>query len=65
MQKILRLQPVIARIGISRSNLYAKVGRNEFPAPIKLGARAVGWIEQEIDDWISNQIEQSRKSNNS
>ena len=33
-----------------------------FPQPIRLGARAVGWIESEVDAWIREQIAASRSS---
>jgi len=28
-----------------------------FPKPIKLGARAVGWLESEIEEWLQARIE--------
>jgi prophage regulatory protein len=31
-----------------------------FPKPVSLGAKAVGWIEAEVDEWITAQIERSR-----
>lgn len=58
--KILRLNEVIARTGRSRSSIYADIDRGEFPKPIKLGARAVGWLEKEIEAWISQRVVQSR-----
>ncbi len=57
---ILRCKQVQARIGLSRSTIYLRVAERTFPKPVSLGARAVGWIEAEIDAWVSNQIEQSR-----
>jgi len=59
-QRILRLNEVIARTGRSRSSIYADIDREEFPKPIKLGLRAVGWLESEIDNWIQGRIEKSR-----
>jgi prophage regulatory protein len=58
---ILRLPAVKARVGLSRSTLYLKISRGEFPPPIDLGERAVGWLEFEVDEWISQQIQNSRK----
>ena len=58
---ILRLPEVLTRIGLSKSTLYARIAENTFPKPINLGARAVGWLEDEIDAWLSQQIEISRK----
>ena len=59
---ILRLPAVKNRTGLSRSMLYAKVAEGTFPRPISLGARAVGWVDTEVDAWVSGRIEQSRKA---
>jgi prophage regulatory protein len=59
--QILRLPTVKARTGLSRSTIYLRMSEGTFPAPISLGSRAVGWIEQEINDWLAQQIETSRK----
>jgi prophage regulatory protein len=60
--QILRLPAVKARTGLSRSNLYLKISRGEFPKPISLGMRAVGFLETDVEDWIARQIESSRKA---
>lgn len=60
MATILRLPQVKERTGLSRSTIYHKVAKGKFPAPISLGARAVGWLETEVDGWIARQIEASR-----
>lgn len=66
--RILRRKQVESRIGLSRSSIYAKLDKkspqhdSSFPAPVALGGRAVGWVESEIDAWLSRQIEQSRKA---
>jgi prophage regulatory protein len=70
---ILRRKQVEARTGLSRSTLYSKMRRDPkrpreydptFPLPITLGkgAKAVGWIESEIDAWLTAQVEDSRKT---
>lgn len=51
--KILRLPLVIDKTGLSRSTIYLKVSKDEFPRPLKLGLRASGWIEEEIDQWLT------------
>lgn len=58
---ILRLPAVKARTGLSRSTIYLRVSEGNFPKPISLGGRAVGWIESEVNDWLNHQIETSRK----
>ncbi len=61
---ILRLPTVKARTGLSRSTIYLRISEGRFPKPISLGSRAVGWIEAEINDWLNQQIEASRKAVN-
>jgi prophage regulatory protein len=58
---ILRLPSVISVTGLSRSTIYQKIKTNDFPKPINLGPRAVGWLQSEIDDWIALKVEQARK----
>ena len=58
---ILRRKQVEARTGLSRSTIYERIKAGTFPAPISIGAKAVGWIEGEIDSWLTAQVEKSRK----
>lgn len=60
--RILRLAEVCQRVGLSRSSVYKFVGNADFPQPIPLGARAVGFIESEIEEWIQSRIDASRSS---
>ena len=59
---ILRLPAVKACTGLSRSTIYLRISEGNFPKPVSLGGRAVGWIETEIQDWLEKQIEASRKA---
>ena len=60
---ILRLNQVKARTGLSRSTIYALIKKGRFPAQVLLcGGRAVGWIEQEINEYLARQIEASREA---
>ena len=60
INSILRRKQVEARTGLSRSTIYLRIKEGSFPKPISLGARAVGWLEFEINEWLDNQIKQSR-----
>ena len=51
---ILRLPEVIARTGLSRTNVYRRIAAGTFPAPVALGPRAVGWRESDIIEWIES-----------
>lgn len=59
--RILRLPTVMGRTGLSRSTIYLRIKEGAFPKPVNLGARAVGWVEAEIQEWLQQQIEASRK----
>ena len=57
---ILRLPQVKARTGLSRSTIYLRISEGTFPKPVSLGARAVCWIDLEIQEWLNQRIESSR-----
>ena len=57
---IWRLPEVMARTGLSRSTIYDKVAKGELSPPINLGPRAVGWIADEVEEWIQDRIDESR-----
>lgn len=50
---ILRRREVECIIKLSRSTIYNLMAKGEFPKPIKLGVRAVGWLESDISDWLN------------
>ncbi|MBU9251547.1 phage transcriptional regulator AlpA [Burkholderia multivorans] len=51
-ERLLRFAEVRARIGLSKSEIYRRIGAGTFPAGVKLGARAVAWRESGVEDWI-------------
>ncbi len=59
-KRILRLPQVINKTGVPRSSIYANIKNRKFPPPIRLGIRCVGWIEDEIDQWIFMRMEATR-----
>ena len=53
--KILRLKEVKTMTGLSRSTIYSEIAKGKFPKQIQLtGARAVGWHESAIVQWIES-----------
>ena len=49
---ILRLPDVKECTGLSRSTIYLRVAQKTFPAPLSLGARAVGWKKSDVLAWL-------------
>ena len=58
--RFLRLPEVLARNGLSRSTICVRLDQGRFPRPVSLGARAAGWIESEVEEWMRERIEKSR-----
>jgi prophage regulatory protein len=40
--------------------IYQMQAEGRFPQRIKLGERAVGWLESEVREWLATRIETSR-----
>lgn len=63
--RILRLPELRIRFGLSRSAIYDRMDPASprydprFPKRIWLG-RAVGWVEQEVDDYLAGLVADSR-----
>jgi prophage regulatory protein len=58
---MLRLPAVRARTGLSRSTIYLRVADGSFPLPVKLGGRAVAWLEAEIQEWLQRKVDARRE----
>jgi prophage regulatory protein len=57
MRRILRRRDVQRLVGLGRSSIYSMMAKGTFPQAIKLGPRAIGWVEEEIEAWIEEKIE--------
>ena len=51
---ILRRPAVLRATGLSRSTLYRQIADGAFPAPLRLGPRAVGWLESAVSAWVES-----------
>jgi prophage regulatory protein len=58
----LRLPDVKAITGLSKSSLYALIHEKSFPAPVRLGARAVAWVRSEVRQWATERVNASRSA---
>ena len=66
-KRFIRLPEVLSRTGYGRTTIYRKMEDGSFPKSLKLGgppkdpsefdSRAIAWIEEEIDQWIEDKIE--------
>lgn len=59
-EKLIRKNEVLNRTGFCRAWIYRLIKQNRFPEPIKIGERAIAFIESEVDSWIDNLINNTR-----
>ena len=51
-RRLLRRQEVLDLVQFSLTTLYRLMANGDFPRPVKLGARAVAWWEDEVLEWM-------------
>lgn len=54
--RIIRINTVLNKTGLSRSTLYRKIEAGTFPKQIHIAARCVGWRESAVLAWMHNPI---------
>ncbi|EDW2053708.1 AlpA family transcriptional regulator [Salmonella enterica subsp. enterica] len=55
-QSLIRLTEVQRRTGYSKAWIYRLMSNRKFPASVKLGSRAIAFVESEVDEWIAERI---------
>ncbi len=58
----LRLPEVKAVTGLSKTSIYELIREKSFPAPVRLGPRAVAWVRSEIRQWAVERVQASRSA---
>ncbi len=54
MTRIIRRPELCRLIGLSYSSIYRRVRKGTFPAPVSLGAQAIGWYAENVEDWLKS-----------
>lgn len=57
---LIRLPEVQRRTGYSKAWIYRLISEGRFPASVKIGTRAIAFVESEIDEWVAKCIAESR-----
>jgi len=52
--KILRIQEVTELTGLSRATIWRKERAGIFPIRKQLGLNSVGWLESDVQQWLTN-----------
>lgn len=53
-ERIIRLNTVLTRTGLSRSTLYRKIAEGSFPRQIPISVHGAGWHESAVSRWIAD-----------
>ncbi|HCI5779675.1 TPA: AlpA family transcriptional regulator [Klebsiella quasipneumoniae subsp. quasipneumoniae] len=59
-QSLIRLPEVQRRTGYSKAWIYRLMSEHRFPLAVKIGSRAIAFVESEIDEWVNQRIAESR-----
>lgn len=54
--RIIRLNTVLVRTGLSRSTIYRKIAEGTFPAQLRISIHGAGWRESDINRWVANPV---------
>lgn len=58
-ERIIRMPEVESTVGLSAATIYRRIKAGEFPAPVKLGKHASGWLLSAVQGWIQKQAGQA------
>ncbi|MDH2997857.1 DNA-binding protein [Pasteurellaceae bacterium LFhippo2] len=59
-ERFIKIDEVIAVTSLSETTIYRKMKAKEFPESISLGTNSKVWLESEIQQWITDQVNNQR-----
>ncbi|EBK1007899.1 AlpA family phage regulatory protein [Salmonella enterica] len=57
---LITAKEALKRVHRSKSWLYTRLSKGEFPSPVRVGDRAISFVESEIEDWIQKHMTEAR-----
>lgn len=54
--RIVRMNTVLARTGLSKSTIYRKIAEGTFPAQLRISINGAGWRESDINRWVADPV---------
>jgi prophage regulatory protein len=61
IKRMIRLPEVRQTVALSRSEIYRLISLGKFPAPVRLGERAVAWDFDDVQQWVRAKIDAHHK----
>lgn len=53
-KRIYRLKALVSELGLSKTTIYALIKEGQFPKPVSLTTRSVGWRAEDIEEWLNS-----------
>lgn len=60
-ERLIRITEVEDTVGLTKGAIYGRIRRGEFPSPVRVGDRAVRWLESEIQSWIADRVREAEQ----
>lgn len=60
-QRFLKAKEVAERTSVSTAQIYRMVKEGRFPEPVRITDVRRGWIEEEVENWISECVRKNRE----
>ncbi len=60
--RVIRKKELVQKVGYSAMRIGRLEKAGAFPKRIQLGPNAVGWLEEEVDDWIAARVAERDQS---
>lgn len=59
--RILSIKDLMQILNLGRTTIYSLLKRGEFPAPLRLSPRRIGWRISQIEEWLDKKLQKSYK----
>ena len=60
--RVLPAKQVISKTGLSRTSIWRQEREGKFPCRIQISPNRVGWLEDEVDEWIESRPRSGQES---
>ena len=57
--QFLKIADVEEKVGLKKSEIYRRISIGDFPPPLRLGRRAVVWVDQQVEAWMARKVEEA------
>jgi prophage regulatory protein len=54
--RLLKVDEVMARLGVSRSTIWRLTQSGDFPRPVSISPGRKGWLQSQVDAWIASRL---------